>query len=91
MEACAHIIVSGRVQGVGYRYFVTKLARKYQLNGWVKNLHTGEVEIEIEGARGLIESLIKELPSGNPQAWVNNVDIKWEPYRGAYTGFDITY
>lgn len=91
MDACAHIIVSGHVQGVGFRYFVMKLARKYQLTGWVKNLHTGEVEAEIEGPKGLLESLIKELPSGNPYARVNHVDVNWEPYRGIYTGFDITY
>lgn len=91
MDACAHIIVSGHVQGVSFRCFVMKLARKYQLTGWVRNLHTGEVEAEIEGARGLIESLVKELPSGNPYAQVNHVDVSWEPYRGIYTGFDITY
>ena len=91
MFAQAHVIVSGVVQGVGYRYFVMKLARKWELTGWVKNIHTGEVEILVEGPKGLIESLIKELWTGNPWATVRNVDVQWEKYVGKYTGFDVTF
>ncbi len=91
MYVCANIIVSGIVQGVGYRYFVSKLARKMDLKGWVKNLPTGEVEIEVEGPRGLIESLIKELRIGNPWATVTNIEVHWKKYTGKYTGFDITF
>lgn len=87
----AHIVVSGVVQGVGYRYFVLKAARKMELTGWVKNLHTGEVEIDVEGSRGLVESLIKELWTGNPWATVRNVDVEWDKNTGQYTGFDITF
>jgi acylphosphatase len=91
MDACAHIIVAGNVQGVGYRFFVLKTARRMQLNGWVKNLYTGEVEILAEGSKGLIESMIKELWTGNTWATVRNVEVHWEPYKGQYDGFDITY
>ena len=87
----AKIIVSGIVQGVGYRYFVMKLAHKRELTGWVKNLPTGQVEIEVEGPRGLIEAMIQELPIGNPWASVRDVEVHWEKYKGKYTGFDITY
>ncbi|MBN2029380.1 acylphosphatase [bacterium] len=91
MVARAHIIVSGMVQGVGYRYFVCKNARRMELTGWVKNLMSGEVEIEVEGPKGLVESFIQELWTGNAWATVRNVDVRWEPYRGKYTGFDITF
>jgi len=87
----AHIVVSGRVQGVGYRYFVMRLARKWELTGWVKNLPTGEVEIDVEGPRGLIESLIQELWTGNAWATVRDVDVRWEKYTGTYTGFDVAF
>ena len=87
----AHIVVSGIVQGVGYRYFVSRLAGKWELTGWVKNLPAGEVEIEIEGPRGLIESLIKDLWTGNAWATVRDIDVRWEKYTGKYDGFDITY
>lgn len=91
MDVCAHIIVSGMVQGVGYRYFVTKIARRMELTGWVKNLYSGEVEIEVEGPRALIETMIKELKTGNAWAVVRNIDATFEKYQGKYTGFDITF
>ncbi|MCJ7811921.1 acylphosphatase [bacterium] len=91
MHIRAHIIVSGRVQGVGYRYFVCKNARRMELTGWVKNLFSGEVEIEIEGPKGLVESFIQELWTGNAWATIRNVEVNWEKYQGKYTGFDITF
>ncbi len=91
MYSRAHVIVSGMVQGVGYRYFVCKNARRMELTGWVKNLMSGEVEIEVEGPRGLIESFVQELWTGNAWATVRNVDVNWEPYQGRYNGFDITF
>ena len=91
MLARAHVIVSGRVQGVGYRYFVQRQARRIQLTGWVRNLPSGEVEIEVEGPKGLVETLIKELWTGNVWATVRNVDVIWMPHENRYTGFDITF
>ena len=91
MDACAHIVVSGMVQGVGFRYFTMRIARKRQLTGWVRNLPEGEVEIEVEGPRGLIESLIKDLKVGNTWAQVTDIDVRWSAFSGKYTGFDITY
>ncbi|HEX9933733.1 MAG TPA: acylphosphatase [bacterium] len=87
----AHIIVSGMVQGIGYRYFVQRAARRLELTGWVRNLFTGEVEIEAEGLRGPIEALIKELRTGNPYAVVRNVDVEWNKASGKYAGFDIAF
>ena len=91
MHVRAHIVVSGVVQGVGYRYFVMRVARRMELTGWVKNRSTGEVEIEVEGPRGLIESLVKELWTGNAWASVRDMDVEWHKFTGKHTGFDITY
>jgi len=91
MEVHAHIIVSGMVQGVGYRYFVVRTARKLDLTGWVKNLPNGEVEIETEGQKGNIQSLIDELPVGNPSAVVRNVDVHWSKPTGKYSDFDVVF
>ena len=91
MDVRAHIIVSGMVQGVGFRFFTVRIARKMQLTGWVRNLPAGEVEIEVEGPRGLIESLIQDLNVGNTWAHVTDMDVQWDSYSGKYTGFDITY
>ena len=89
MDTRAHIIVSGIVQGVGYRFFVQRYARKMNLSGWVRNLPTREVEILVEGPRGLIESLTRELYTGNLHATVRNVQVHWETFEGKYRGFDI--
>ena len=91
MKYSAEIIVSGLVQGVGYRYFVTKIARRMELTGWVKNLLSGEVEIEVEGPKGLVETLIAELKAGNAWAVVRNIEVVWEKFQGKYTGFDIAF
>jgi len=91
MYVRAHIVVGGVVQGVGYRYFVVRQARQMNLNGWVKNLPGGEVEIDVEGPRSLIESLIQELRVGNPWATVRNMDVRWDTYSGKFTGFDIAF
>lgn len=91
MYVRARIVVSGIVQGVGYRYFVLKQGRRMELTGWVRNVPSGDVEIEAEGPRGLIEELIQLLWTGNPWATVRNVAVDWGMYSGKHTGFDITY
>ena len=89
MDIRAHIIVTGVVQGVGFRFFAMRMAHRMQLTGW--NLHTGQVEIEVEGPRSLIESFIKDLRVGNTWANVTDMDVRWDSFTGQYTGFDITY
>jgi acylphosphatase len=91
MDVHAHIIVSGIVQGVGFRFFVMRIARKMQLTGWVRNLPSGEVEIDVEGPRGLIDSFIQDLNVGNTWARVTRINVQWGSFSGKYTGFDITY
>jgi acylphosphatase len=74
-EIQAHIIVSGMVQGVGYRFFVAAFAKRTWLTGWVKNLFFGEVEIPAEGPVG---SLVRDLWTGNPYASVRSVRVEGE-------------
>ena len=91
MDVRAHIVVSGIVQGVGYRYFVMNHAKRMQLTGWVRNLPGGDVEIEVEGPRGLIEGLISELKTGNQWAVVREVRVNWKRWTGQYSDFDIRF
>ena len=60
-----HIIFSGRVQGVGFRYTSCYLARPLGLTGWVKNLWNGDVEMEVQGDPAAIGRLIQGLESGH--------------------------
>lgn len=85
----AHIVVSGLVQGVFFRSFVQENALKLGLKGFVRNLPSGEVEAVVEGYDEGIEKLIGKLKAGPPSARVENVDVKWQPYKGEFDGFRI--
>ena len=91
MKTQAHLVISGMVQGVGYRYFTQRQARHLNLTGWVKNLYSGEVEILVEGERSRIEIFIKALRTGNPYATVRNIQLNWKSHTGKYSGFDIAF
>jgi acylphosphatase len=71
-----HIVVSGKVQGVGYRYFTRDAAQSLGLCGWVRNLRNGGVEIEAEGDQGDVDRLIEKLRQGPPLSRVLNVGVQ---------------
>ncbi len=78
MTARVHIVVEGLVQGVGFRWFVQRRAESLGVNGWVRNLYNGNVEIEAEADRSLLEELIKEIKVGPRSAHVTNLRIEWK-------------
>ena len=83
------LVVSGVVQGVGFRYYVYQRARQLGLVGTVRNLPDGRVQVVAEGARGELEILIKELTVGPRFASVQDVELKWSEPSGSYDGFDV--
>lgn len=91
MKAGAHIIVKGLVQGVGFRWFVEREANELGLAGYVKNLFNGDVEVEVEGERGLIEELIKRLRVGNRSSHVTDVQVSWLEYENKFDRFRIAF
>lgn len=85
-----HIIVEGLVQGVGFRWFVYRHAEALGITGWVRNLYDGNVEIEAEGERSLLEEFIKQVKIGPRSARVTNLKIEWkERTSPGYQGFRI--
>ena len=72
-----HAIVSGKVQGVGYRDFVCREARALGLTGWVKNLDGGTVEVVAQGDKGQLETLVEKLTYGPRMSNVKQVDARW--------------
>jgi acylphosphatase len=84
-----HAVVRGRVQGVGFRYFVLQHARALGLTGHTRNLDDGSVEVYAEGARPALEALRRELRRGPSAASVTQVEAAFGPARGATTGFDV--
>jgi acylphosphatase len=88
---CAHLLISGLVQGVGYRWFVIRKANEYDLKGYVRNLYTDDVEVEVEGNKQLISEFIKELRIGPRSAHITDIKIQWGNYQGKYKNFDIKF
>ena len=91
MKARAHILVSGRVQGVFYRDHTRRWASSLGLSGWVRNLADGRVEVLVEGEKKDIENLMGNLKEGPPLSWVENVAAEWEEYKGEFSDFRITW
>ncbi|MBM4176095.1 MAG: acylphosphatase [Ignavibacteria bacterium] len=86
----AVIIVSGLVQGVGYRYFIYRHAVQLGLVGYTKNLIDGSVEIVVEGEKGSINALIQEAKVGPRSAHVKDLKISWEDSTNEFHEFKIT-
>ena len=76
MSIKKHIIIKGKVQGVGYRYWLYKTAMQRNINGWVKNKISGEVEALLIGNESDVNKLIKLCEKGPTMAEVTNVSIK---------------
>ena len=87
----ARISVSGRVQGVGYRAFTVRAATERGLVGGVRNCEDGRVELEAEGAKDQIMSLISALKIGPPASRVTDVRVEWMAATGRHTDFAIWY
>jgi acylphosphatase len=71
-----HLLISGRVQGVGYRAWMVQEAEKLGLRGWVRNLNDGRVEAMVHGAESDVETMIRQAWRGPAAAQVNNVAIE---------------
>lgn len=70
MSERVRLEITGRVQGVGFRWFTREKARRWGLAGWVKNMPDGSVEVLVEGSEGAIDGLIEMLRAGPPGAAV---------------------
>lgn len=91
LRSAAEIVVEGRVQGVGYRNFVERKAAQFGLLGYVMNLKDGRVRVRVEGRRGAIEDLARDLEKGPPLARVEQVSVMWRPPTGRFSSFGIRY
>ena len=86
-----HVRVTGVVQGVGFRFFVCRAARKMGLVGYVRNRPDGSVELEAEGESSCVSALVDSVGSGPPGARVGNTSVRSRPVEGSETGFDIRW
>ncbi|MBL7170105.1 MAG: acylphosphatase [Candidatus Aenigmarchaeota archaeon] len=91
MKIGVHCFVSGRVQGVSFRSFTTRVAEKLGLTGWVKNLPDGRVESVVEGEEKNVEKFLKLLNKGSILSRVDKVKVEKEKYTGMFSDFEVLY
>ncbi len=84
-----HLLISGRVQGVAFRYYTQDIAQSLGIKGWVKNCWDSKVEIVVEGEEEKVKKLISWCYQGPGSAIVERIDMEWEKYRREFNSFGI--
>ncbi len=87
----AHVIVSGRVQGVFFRAETRRATQDNDVFGWVRNTDDGKVEAVFEGDEADVKAMTEWCREGSSHSKVKDVDVEWETYSGDFSGFEITY
>lgn len=85
------VIISGRVQGVGFRWWVQKQAQNLKLSGWIKNLDDGRVELVMQGKKNNLNLLLESIKHGPRFSEVEEVNVSWEEEKNEFEGFKILY
>ena len=81
--------ITGKVQGVGFRFFVQQQAQKLGINGWVSNKSNGDVEALAQGEKVDLEQFIAKVKEGTTFSRVEDVSLNWVKEAGQYFGFEI--
>jgi acylphosphatase len=91
VKARFHAFISGRVQGVAFRYFAQEIASTLEVTGWVRNLYDGRVEVVAEGEKDRLEQFLAQLKRGPRLARVEEVEVNWEDFRDEFYDFSIKF
>ena len=89
MNVRAHVLISGRVQGVFFRSEAELQARRLDVTGWVRNLADGRVEAVFEGQEANVKQLIEFCRTGPRGARVTDVNVVWEVYKNEFRRFEV--
>ena len=84
-----HIYYSGRVQGVGFRYAVVKLAAGYEVTGFIRNGSDGRVELAAEGTKDELEAFRRAIQDCEVERFIRNEEAGWSEATGEFRGFEI--
>jgi len=91
MKELRRITIFGKVQGVGYRFFATRVARRLGLKGSIQNLRDGTVEAVVEGEKEKIDEWIEELRQGPRYAEVEDIRQESKEFTGRLGDFDVKF
>jgi acylphosphatase len=89
MRVARRFVITGRVQGVGFRWFTQETAAREGVTGWVRNLVDGSVEAWVEGEADAVTRVERALRSGPRGARVDRVEVDTEDATGGYRDFSI--
>ena len=89
MRVARRFVISGRVQGVGFRYFTQDAAAREGVTGWVQNVPDGRVEAFVEGDEEAVTRIERAIRSGPRGARIETVDVEDEEATGVLKGFRI--
>lgn len=89
-DIAKHVIFSGRVQGVGFRYTCHRIALRYELTGFVKNLHDGSVELLVQGHPDDVADCLEDIGESFGR-YIRDKKATNIPLNGAYHDFNITF
>jgi acylphosphatase len=87
----AHVIVTGKVQGVFYRAETVSKAKQLRLTGWVRNLPDGRVEGIFEGEETNVQKMVDFCRRGPPNAYVVDVEVRRQEWKGEFDNFTVKY
>jgi acylphosphatase len=87
----AHVIVTGKVQGVFYRAETASKAKQLNLTGWIRNLPDGRVEAIFEGEEINVKKIVDFCRRGPPNAYVVDVDVRRQEWKGEFDDFEVRY
>jgi acylphosphatase len=88
MRVAKRLVISGRVQGVGFRYFTQEAAAREGVTGWVRNRADGRVEAYLEGEGDSVTRVERAIRQGPRGARVDHVEVDTEEPSGTYRGFE---
>jgi len=91
MQKRIHALISGRVQGVAFRWVTDDMAHQLNVVGWVRNLPDGRVEVMAEAEENILGEFIEFLKKGPKHAIVEDIQIEWMDSTGEFASFEISH
>lgn len=90
MKKSLHALFSGTVQGVGFRFTTERIAHRYPVSGYVRNLPKGQVEVLAEGEEESLREFLKAIQEAF-QSYIWNVEVSWDHATGEHKGFGVKF
>jgi acylphosphatase len=91
MKKHIHVLYTGRVQGVGFRFTAEESARQLGVVGWVKNLRDGRVELVAEADEKILAQFLNEIRTGPMRNFIKDTEVTWGTATNEFDEFEIRY